>query len=176
MSRSRLRLFRSGTPLLEPDLAIDRLTDWDSFDDSACVLLNNKGEMIGTRVNGIVSNSLRNVASSTGAAGGRWSKILALATKVSLSLRTSALQLREMTLIQGRLYNHSLDPHHSSQHHHASHLHSFFAHPSCPSASSEGIRTHRGIPRRPSDRRCARFGGRDFRLARLTVTFHPVRH
>lgn len=55
-----------------------------SFDDSACVLLNPKGEMIGTRVNGIVSSALRDLPGGAGGPGGRWSKVLALATKVSL--------------------------------------------------------------------------------------------
>ncbi|EIW72880.1 hypothetical protein TREMEDRAFT_67113 [Tremella mesenterica DSM 1558] len=50
-----------------------------SFDDTACVLLNNKGEMIGTRVNGVVSNALRDIQGPTGA---RWSKVLSLAPKV----------------------------------------------------------------------------------------------
>lgn len=50
-----------------------------AFDDTACVLLNNKGEMIGTRVNGVVSSALREVQ---GATGGRWAKIISLAPKV----------------------------------------------------------------------------------------------
>ncbi|KAI9634540.1 ribosomal protein L14b/L23e [Dioszegia hungarica] len=53
-----------------------------NFDDSACVLLNPKGEMIGTRVNGIVSSALRDLPGGAGGPGGRWSKVLALATKV----------------------------------------------------------------------------------------------
>jgi ribosomal protein L14 len=53
------------------------------FDDSACVLLNNKSEMVGTRVNGVVSSALRDVPGGAGGPGGKWSKILALATKVS---------------------------------------------------------------------------------------------
>jgi len=43
------------------------------FDDNACVLLNNKKEPLGTRVNGVVANELR-------AAG--WGKIASLAPKV----------------------------------------------------------------------------------------------
>jgi ribosomal protein L14 len=50
------------------------------FDDSACVLLNNKGEMLGTRVSGIVSAQLRD--SQSNQPGGRWAKILSLAPKV----------------------------------------------------------------------------------------------
>jgi ribosomal protein L14 len=43
------------------------------FDDNACVLLNNKKEPLGTRINGVVGAELRNKG---------WSKILALAGKV----------------------------------------------------------------------------------------------
>ncbi|WFD30034.1 54S ribosomal protein L38, mitochondrial [Malassezia sp. CBS 17886] len=43
------------------------------FDDNACVLLNNRKEPLGTRVNGVVSSELR-------ARG--WGKILSLAPKV----------------------------------------------------------------------------------------------
>lgn len=43
------------------------------FDDNACVLLNNRKEPLGTRINGVVGAELRNRG---------WSKILALATKV----------------------------------------------------------------------------------------------
>jgi ribosomal protein L14 len=53
-----------------------------SFDDNACVLLNNKGELLGTRVNGVVAAELRNAVGGTDA-NGRWSKILSLAPKVS---------------------------------------------------------------------------------------------
>lgn len=43
------------------------------FDDNACVLLNNRKEPLGTRINGVVGAELRTKG---------WSKILALATKV----------------------------------------------------------------------------------------------
>ncbi|PKI84897.1 54S ribosomal protein L38, mitochondrial [Malassezia vespertilionis] len=43
------------------------------FDDNACVLLNNRREPLGTRVNGVVSNELRERG---------WGKILSLAPKV----------------------------------------------------------------------------------------------
>jgi ribosomal protein L14 len=43
------------------------------FDDNACVLLNNKREPAGTRINGVVAAELRQAG---------WSKILALAPKV----------------------------------------------------------------------------------------------
>lgn len=56
-----------------------------SFDDNACVLLNNKGEMMGTRVSGVVSAALRDSVGGTDA-NGRWSKILSLAPKVSVCL------------------------------------------------------------------------------------------
>ena len=52
------------------------------FDDNACVLLNNKGDMIGTRVNGVVAAELREVQGGPEGSGGRWSKILSLAGKV----------------------------------------------------------------------------------------------
>lgn len=54
-----------------------------SFDDNACVLLNNKSEMIGTRVNGVVAAELRESQGGVDVPGGRWSKILGLAGKVS---------------------------------------------------------------------------------------------
>ncbi|KAJ9098176.1 hypothetical protein QFC21_004505 [Naganishia friedmannii] len=52
------------------------------FDDNACVLLNNKGEMIGTRVNGVVAAELRDIQGGPAGSGGRWGKILGLAGKV----------------------------------------------------------------------------------------------
>lgn len=52
------------------------------FDDNACVLLNNKGDMIGTRVNGVVAAELRETQGGPGGAG-RWGKIVGLAGKVS---------------------------------------------------------------------------------------------
>lgn len=51
------------------------------FDDNACVLLNNKGEMLGTRVNGVVSSALRDIPGGPDK-GGRWAKVFALAQKV----------------------------------------------------------------------------------------------
>ncbi|KAK1927877.1 putative mitochondrial 54S ribosomal protein YmL38/YmL34 [Papiliotrema laurentii] len=50
------------------------------FDDSACVLLNAKGEMMGTRIAGPVSALLRDAEGNQ--PGGRWAKILAMAPKV----------------------------------------------------------------------------------------------
>lgn len=46
------------------------------FDDNAAVLLNNKREMLGTRIGGVVSADLRMKG---------WGKILSLAPKVSTS-------------------------------------------------------------------------------------------
>ena len=43
------------------------------FDDNACVLLNNRKDPLGTRVNGVVSSELRERG---------WGKILSLAPKV----------------------------------------------------------------------------------------------
>lgn len=54
-----------------------------SFDDNACVLINNKGDMIGTRVNGIVAAELKDIQGGAAGSGGRWGKILGLAGKVS---------------------------------------------------------------------------------------------
>jgi hypothetical protein len=57
-----------------------------SFDDNACVLINNKGDMIGTRVNGIVAAELKDIQGGAAGSGGRWGKILGLAGKVSFFL------------------------------------------------------------------------------------------
>ena len=46
------------------------------------MLLNNKGEMIGTRVNGVVAAELRDVQGGPAGSGGRWGKVLGLAGKV----------------------------------------------------------------------------------------------
>jgi hypothetical protein len=42
--------------------------------------------MIGTRVSGPVSSELRDIPGGAGGPAGRWSKILSLAPKVSLSI------------------------------------------------------------------------------------------
>jgi hypothetical protein len=47
---------------------------WVRFDDNAAVLLNNKREMLGTRIGGVVSADLRMKG---------WGKIVSLAPKVS---------------------------------------------------------------------------------------------
>ncbi|WVW80358.1 ribosomal protein L14 [Kwoniella bestiolae CBS 10118] len=52
------------------------------FDDNAAVLLNNKGEMLGTRIVGPVAAELRRSKGGAAGAGGRWGKILMLAPKV----------------------------------------------------------------------------------------------
>lgn len=44
------------------------------FDDNACVLLNQKGEMLGSRISGAVSAELRK--------SGRWGKVISMAPKV----------------------------------------------------------------------------------------------
>jgi ribosomal protein L14 len=71
------------------------LLDWyetdGRFDDTACVLLNTKGDMIGTRVSGPVSSELRDIPGGAGGPAGRWSKILSLAPKVSLLVREEPL-------------------------------------------------------------------------------------
>ena len=60
-----------------------RPTDGLRFDQSTCVLLNAKEEMLGSRVSAPVSAHLRDIQGGTGAVGGRWSKVLALAPRVS---------------------------------------------------------------------------------------------
>merc|ERR1711939_146728 len=47
---------------------------WIRFDDNAAVLLNNKRELLGTRVNGVVAAELREMG---------WSRICSLAPKVA---------------------------------------------------------------------------------------------
>lgn len=49
---------------------------WIKFDDNACVLLNQKGDMLGSRVTGVVGAELK--------ISGRWGKVLSLAPKVRL--------------------------------------------------------------------------------------------
>ncbi|KAL0252829.1 ribosomal protein L14 [Cryptococcus tetragattii IND107] len=51
------------------------------FDDSAAVLLNNKSEMLGTRIVGPVASELRKIKGGAGS-GGKWEKIVMLAPKV----------------------------------------------------------------------------------------------
>lgn len=63
------------------------------FDDTACVLLNTKGDMIGTRVSGPVSSELRDIPGGAGGPAGRWSKILSLAPKVSPTVITDEAEL-----------------------------------------------------------------------------------
>ena len=72
---ARAVIVRVRKQMLRPDGRYIR------FDDSACVLLNNKGEMLGSRINGPVSAALRDVQGDQ--PGGRWAKILAVAPKVS---------------------------------------------------------------------------------------------
>lgn len=62
------------------------------FDDNAAVLLNNKREMLGTRIGGIVSADLRMKG---------WGKIVSLAPKVSVLRQTPALA----DVLPVRLYN-----------------------------------------------------------------------
>lgn len=65
--------------LLTCSSGLDGYDDYDAeycirFDDNAAVLLNNKREMLGTRIGGVVSADLRMRG---------WSKIVSLAPKVS---------------------------------------------------------------------------------------------
>ena len=63
----RALIVRTKKPGPRPDGRIVK------FDDNACVLLNNKKEMLGTRITGVVSTDLRK---------GGWSKVLSMAPKV----------------------------------------------------------------------------------------------
>lgn len=65
----RAVIVRTKKPVRRPDGRFIR------FDDNAAVLLNNKKEMLGTRIGGIVSSDLRMKG---------WAKIVALAPKVRL--------------------------------------------------------------------------------------------
>lgn len=65
------------------------------FDDTACVLLNAKGDMIGTRVSGPVSSELRDIPGGAGGPAGRWSKILSLAPKVSLDSHLAKITIAD---------------------------------------------------------------------------------
>lgn len=77
------------------DLEVEQLAD-GRFDDTACVLLNTKGDMIGTRVSGPVSSELRDIPGGAGGPAGRWSKILSLAPKVGpLIIATKGVQADE---------------------------------------------------------------------------------
>ena len=64
----RAVIVRSRKPVRRPDGRLVR------FDDNAAVLLNNKREMLGTRIGGVVSADLRMKG---------WGKIVSLAPKVS---------------------------------------------------------------------------------------------
>jgi ribosomal protein L14 len=65
----RAVIVRTKKPVRRPD------GRWVRFDDNAAVLLNNKREMLGTRIGGVVSADLRMKG---------WGKIVSLAPKVSL--------------------------------------------------------------------------------------------
>ncbi|KAL7414908.1 ribosomal protein L14 [Mrakia frigida] len=64
----RAVIVRTRKEILRPDGRKIR------FDDNACVLLNFKGEMLASRVNGIVGAELKK--------SGRWGKLLSMAPKV----------------------------------------------------------------------------------------------
>ncbi|KAF8241146.1 ribosomal protein L14 [Tricholoma matsutake] len=68
----RAVIVRSRKPVRRPDGRMIR------FDDNAAVLLNNKREMLGTRIGGIVSADLRMKG---------WGKIVSLAPKLELEGR-----------------------------------------------------------------------------------------
>ena len=67
----RAVIVRTRKPVRRPD------GRWVRFDDNAAVLLNNKRELLGTRIGGVVSADLRMKG---------WGKIVSLAPKVSYRL------------------------------------------------------------------------------------------
>ncbi|OBZ76798.1 50S ribosomal protein L14 [Grifola frondosa] len=69
--RSSAWLRRPG-PLRHPRAVPQSRSGKETFDDNAAVLLNNKREMLGTRIGGIVSADLRMKG---------WGKIVSLAPK-----------------------------------------------------------------------------------------------
>ena len=72
----RAVIVRTRKPVRRPDGRLIR------FDDNAAVLLNNKREMIGTRIGGVVSADLRMKG---------WSKIVSLAPRVSMHTASGGL-------------------------------------------------------------------------------------
>jgi ribosomal protein L14 len=68
----RAVIVRTRKPVRRPDGRLIR------FDDNAAVLLNNKREMLGTRISGVVSADLRMKG---------WGKIISLAPKVRVLFR-----------------------------------------------------------------------------------------
>jgi ribosomal protein L14 len=82
----RAVIVRSKKPVRRPD------GRWIRFDDNAAVLLNNKRELLGTRIGGVVSADLRMKG---------WGKIVSLAPKVSPNLPPSPVAiLRARSLIR----------------------------------------------------------------------------
>lgn len=80
----RALIVRTKKPAARPDGRIVK------FDDNACVLLNNKKEMLGTRIGGPVSAELRTKG---------WGKILSLAPKVSCSCVLTILMLTSISKV-----------------------------------------------------------------------------
>lgn len=72
----RAVIVRTRKPVRRPDGRIIR------FDDNAAVLLNNKREMLGTRIGGLVSSDLRMKG---------WGKIVSLAPKVCIGVWSAFL-------------------------------------------------------------------------------------
>lgn len=90
----RAVIVRTRKPIRRPD------GRWIRFDDNAAVLLNNKREMLGTRIGGVVSADLRMKG---------WGKIVSIAPKVST--RFHHLNTQRAYVEQGRLvccYNHEV--------------------------------------------------------------------
>ncbi|KAL1405082.1 54S ribosomal protein L38, mitochondrial [Vanrija albida] len=71
----RAVIVRTKKPIMRSDGRVVR------FDDNACVLLNNKGDVLGTRITGVVSAELRKIDGGADP-NGRWSKVLSLAPKI----------------------------------------------------------------------------------------------
>lgn len=92
----RAVIVRTRKEVRRPDGRIIR------FDDNAAVLLNNKREMLGTRIGGVVSADLRMKG---------WGKIIALAPKVNFlspSTRTQLTRMSQDCVVQLDMYTYTL--------------------------------------------------------------------
>lgn len=92
----RAVIVRTRKEVRRPDGRIIR------FDDNAAVLLNNKREMLGTRIGGVVSADLRMKG---------WGKIIALAPKVNFlspSTRTQLTRMSQDCVVQFDIYTYTL--------------------------------------------------------------------
>ncbi|GAO48829.1 hypothetical protein G7K_2998-t1 [Saitoella complicata NRRL Y-17804] len=58
------------------------------FDDNACIILNNKGEPLGTRITGVVAAELRHK---------KWAKVLSLAPRVVMDIARHPMKEQNIT-------------------------------------------------------------------------------